>query len=79
MAFISLCYIRDELKSSNGMQSVKQTWLAPRESFRTDAKCETGRVVLGGWSTKSGLDPKLAPACSRVFPRGVPLRPALPV
>ena len=69
MAFISLCYVRDELKSSDGVQSVKQTWLAPHESFRTDAKCETGRVALGGWSSKSGLHPKLAPWFSpEVFP-----------
>ena len=75
MAFISLCYVRDELKSSNGLQSVKQTWLAPRESFRTDAKCETGRVVLGGWSTKAGLglDPVLSPWFSlKVFPSDLP-------
>ena len=52
---------------------MKQTWLAPRESFRTDAKCETGRVVLGGWSTKSGLDPMVAPWFSlEVFPHDLP-------
>ena len=36
-------------KSSNGMQAVKQTWLAPRKSLRTNAKCKFGKVVLGGW------------------------------
>ena len=35
-------------------------WLAPRESFRTDAKCEHNRIVLGGWSLQNGLDPKRA-------------------
>ena len=40
-----------------GLQTVRQMWLAPRESFR---KCEHNRVVLGGWSLQNGLDPKLA-------------------
>ena len=65
--------MRDELRSSNGMQAVKQAWLAPRESFRTDAKCEPGKVVLGGWSTKAGLDPMVPPWFSlEVFPSDLP-------
>ena len=37
MVFISLMFVRDELRTARGMQSVKQEWLAPREAFRTDA------------------------------------------
>ena len=61
MVYISLMFVRDELRTARGMQSVKQEWLAPREAFRTDPKCEPGRVVLGGWSTKLGLMPARAP------------------
>ena len=60
MVHLSLLYIRGELKRVGGLQTVRQMWLAPRESFRAEAKCEHNRVVLGGWSLQNGLDPKLA-------------------
>ena len=31
-----------------------------RQAFRTDAKCERGRIVLGGWSLERGLNTKEA-------------------
>ena len=61
LAHISLVYIRDELRATDGLQTVNQVWYAPREVFRTDAKCEPGRVVVAGWSTMQGLDTKQAP------------------
>ena len=61
MVHLSLLFIRGELKSSSGLQSARQFWVAPREAFRTDAKCEKGRIVLGGWCTRKGLNPLVAP------------------
>ena len=57
----SLHLIREQLEMSQGMQSVLQEWKAPREAFRADAKCERGRVVLGGWLLGSDCDPSNAP------------------
>ena len=74
MVHISLVYIRGELRKVGGLQTVKQMWLAPRESFRTDAKCERNRIVLGGWSLQNGLDPKRAKWFSlEVKPSELPL------
>ena len=61
MVHLSLLFIREQLEVSQGMQSVLQEWKAPREAFRADAKCERGRVVLGGWlQLGSDCDPSSA-------------------
>ena len=57
MVFIALLYIREQLADSRGLHSVLQDWRAPREAFRTDAKCENNLVVLGGYSLEHGMSP----------------------
>eukprot|EP00439_Symbiodinium_sp_Y106_P006041 s4070_g1.t1 len=43
------------------LDSVQACWPATdRQAFRTDAKCERGRIVLGGWSLERGLNTKEA-------------------
>ena len=43
------------------------------EIFRTDAKCEDGRVVLGGWSLLAGSDTRVAPWFAiEIFPEQAP-------
>ena len=63
---------------SNGarLDAVHMCWPScERQAFRTDAKCEVGRIVLGGWSLDHGLDThrplgsrwKSFPPISRLF------------
>ena len=40
MVYLTLIFISEQLEASKGMQSVLQEWMAPRETFRADAKCE---------------------------------------
>ena len=35
-------------------------WGKPRDVFRSDAKCEPGRIVLGGWLCEGGVAPSQA-------------------
>ncbi|CAE7880140.1 unnamed protein product [Symbiodinium necroappetens] len=43
------------------LDTVHMSWPScDRQAFRTDAKCETGRVVLGGWSLEHGLNTQQA-------------------
>ena len=73
MVHLSLLFIREQLELSQGMQSVLQEWKAPREAFRADAKCEQGRVVLGGWLLGSDCDPSSAPWFSlEILPGDMP-------
>ena len=46
---LTLLYISLHLKRSSFLLSVKRPLVFSKEAFRTDAKCEDGRVVLGGW------------------------------
>ena len=74
-------------QDSNGarLDAVHMCWPScERQAFRTDAKCEVGRIVLGGWSLDHGLDthrplgsrwksfPLIYRLCSRMtdLPRG---------
>ena len=57
LVFVALHYIREQLAESRGLHSVLQDWRAPREAFRTDAKCECNLVVLGGYSLECGMSP----------------------
>ena len=57
LVFVALLYIREQLAESKGLHSVLQDWRAPREAFRTDAKCENNLVVLGGYSLECGMSP----------------------
>ena len=61
MVCIALTFIRSELKKGSRLESVLQAWPDPRQAFRTDAKCETGRVVIAGWSLQRGLGTNEAP------------------
>eukprot|EP00439_Symbiodinium_sp_Y106_P005782 s7996_g1.t1 len=54
MVCIALTFLRSELKKGSRLESVLQAWPDPRQAFRTDAKCETGRVVIAGWSLQKG-------------------------
>ena len=49
-----LLYISLQLEKGSFLLSVKRPIIFSRESFRTDAKCEDGRVVLGWWHGQSG-------------------------
>eukprot|EP00438_Fugacium_kawagutii_P018198 Skav226142 [mRNA] locus=scaffold1047:606146:609121:- [translate_table: standard] len=53
-------YIRDKLKSGLRKSRCGVAELDIGEVFRTDAKCEDGRVVVGGWSLADGVDTKKA-------------------
>ena len=46
---LTLLYISLHLKRGSFLLSVKRPVVFSKEAFRTDAKCEDGRVVLGGW------------------------------
>ena len=73
MVHLSLLFIREQLEMSQGMQSVLQEWKAPHEAFRADAKCERGRIVLGGWLLGRDCDPSKAPwFCLEILPGDLP-------
>ena len=46
---LTLLYISLNLKRGSFLLDVKRPLVFAKEAFRTDAKCEDGRVVLGGW------------------------------
>ena len=46
---LTLLYISVHLERGSFLLSVKRPVVFSKEAFRTDAKCEDGRVVLGGW------------------------------
>ena len=50
---LTLLYISLHLKRGSFLLSVKRPLVFSKEAFRTDAKCEDGRVVLGGWECTS--------------------------
>lgn len=61
LVFITLDFIRSQLKSRSFVVKAPQPTQLPGECFRTDAKRSTGFAVLGGWSLKKGLDTLEAP------------------
>ena len=46
---MSMLYLRRQLANVSFMGSAKRPIYTTTEIFRTDAKCEDGRVVLAGW------------------------------
>ena len=58
--YLSLCYLRDHFAVLSHTVRICQVKPYCQQAFRTDAKCEKGRIVLGGWSLMKGLDPKQA-------------------
>ena len=73
MVYLTLIFISEQLEASKGMQSVLQEWMAPRETFRADAKRERGRIVLGGWLLGRDHDPAVAPCFAlEIFPGDLP-------
>ena len=75
MVFITLRFLREQLQVHGHWVNATAPWTAPRESFRTDAKCEKGRIVLAGWCTSAGVeDLKLAKwFCLEVGPEQLPM------
>ena len=73
MVYLTLIFISEQLEASKGMQSVLQEWMAPRETFRADAKCERGRIVLGGWLLGRDHDPAVTLVCLGDLPGRPPL------
>ena len=57
MVWLVMLFIRDRLREVDYMMSAKGRGPAMRELFRTDAKCEKGLVVLGGWELDETLNP----------------------
>ena len=58
LVHITLVYIRKQLqKMRRLLQSALSAHAEPKQSFRTDAKCAEGHVVLGGWDLTAGNDP----------------------
>ena len=52
---LTLRYILLQLKGDPFLLSAKRPMQFDAEAFRTDAKCEDGRVVLGGWKVNSDI------------------------
>ena len=60
MVYLSLIYIRKNLLLTHHLVPALRQAPFVTQSFRTDAKCERGRVVLGGWSLAKGNVPAKA-------------------
>ena len=54
LAAASLCLVRQRFKQKLFTSACWAPRRCEQEVFRTDAKCETGRIVLGGWELLSG-------------------------
>ena len=54
---VTLQFIVDELAAGSHVTSCEKPVFNDAELFRTDAKCEGNRVVLGGWEVKPGMEP----------------------
>lgn len=73
MIYITLGFLREQLKVRSYMVKALQPHRLPGECFRTDAKCANGHVVLGGWSLVEGTDTKQAKWFSvRIEPKDMP-------
>ena len=61
MVVLVLRFFRYHFENGARLDSVQACWPATdRQAFRADAKCERGRIVLGGWSLERGLNTKEA-------------------
>eukprot|EP00435_Cladocopium_sp_Y103_P049925 s2541_g15.t1 len=60
MVSVVLLFISSMLQDGYHRTSGKSPTKKEGQAFRTDAKCEEGRVVLGGWETGRACDPSKA-------------------
>ena len=60
LVHLSLIYIRAQLEDGHRLVPAPSKPSSLRQAFRTDAKCEQGRVVLGGWLLGVDTDPSCA-------------------
>eukprot|EP00435_Cladocopium_sp_Y103_P006405 s3783_g2.t1 len=60
MVSVVLLFISSMLQDGYHRTSGKSPTRQEGQAFRTDAKCEEGRVVLGGWETGRACDPSRA-------------------
>ena len=60
LVHLSLIYIRAQLEEGHRLVPAPSKPTALKQAFRTDAKCEQGRVVLGGWLLGVDADPSCA-------------------
>ena len=54
LVHICLMYLRRQFQQRRRLVPVIPSRISAKQAFRTDAKCELGRVVLGGWSLAKG-------------------------
>ena len=57
---VVLLYLAEMLKQGYHRTSGRSPRSEGRQAFRTDAKCEDGLIVLGGWELGQHMDPKQA-------------------
>ena len=75
LVFVTLRFLKEQLQKHGHWVNATAPWFSPKEAFRTDAKCESGRIVLAGWSTENGVENlKLAKWFSlEIFPEQLPM------
>ena len=54
LVHVCLMYLRRQLQLRRRLVPVIPSRVSAKQAFRTDAKCELGRVVLAGWSLAKG-------------------------
>ena len=73
LVHLSLIYIRVQLMEGRRLVPAPLKPSSLRQAFRTDAKCEQGRVVSGGWLLGVDADPSIAKwFCVELTPGQVP-------
>jgi len=75
LVFISLRFLRQQIQHHGHWVNVQAPWQSPSEAFRTDAKCEDGRIVLAGWSLEAGVEDLKRSSwfCLEVYPTDLPM------
>ena len=75
LVFISLKFLRRQIQHHGHWVNVLAPWQSPSEAFRTDAKCENGRIVLAGWSLEAGVEDlkRASGFCLEVYPTDLPM------
>ena len=73
LVHVSLVYIRAQLLEGHRLVPAPTRPSSLQQLFRTDAKCEVGRIVLGGWLLGVEADPATAKwFCVELAPDQVP-------
>ena len=74
LVHVSLLYIRQQLRKGRRLLQPAMTQRPKaQQSFRTDAKCAEGLVVLGGWDLSAGHETSGAPwFCLKLLPGDAP-------